>query len=161
MTKYDRRQITVRSHYWINVVMLCGNKGGSVGGRPPSSATSCSCILFELSGAHAGKRRCVTDLRSLFPPAVHHCQSHSTNQTQVSTLGLQQPAFLKINRSASAFRCTQTSCTAPLLLLCDPPPSFTGVRLVPHHLRCCSAASCCSPSSRDQLTCPVLVCQHR
>lgn len=75
-------------------------------------SSSCPRILFELSGAHAGHGRCLTDLHSLFPWAVYHCHSHGPNQTlPPRPLCLQQPAFLKINRSASALRCTQTPVT--------------------------------------------------
>lgn len=57
--------------------------------------TSCSRILFELSGAHAGQGRCLTDLHSLFPQAVYHCHNHSPNQPPLPASQPPAASFLK------------------------------------------------------------------
>lgn len=124
--------------------------GSSLPSPELAHCISCSCILFELSGAHAGQGRCLTDLRSLFPQAVYHC--HSPNEAPPFSLS----AFLKINRSASALDALRHGClcSGPLL-----PPSCSahlslGWNRAPCHLCCCSVASCCSPSSHRRLTGP-------
>lgn len=91
-------------------------------------------ILFELSGAHAGQGRCLSDLHSPFPRAVYHC--HSPNQT---------PPLSQLSSKIQQI-CLRRSCLWQHIA-----PSFsrrsspTWLSRAPHHLCCSSVASCCSP----------------
>lgn len=78
--------------------------------------------MLCFSRAHAGSGRCLTDLQSLFPPAVYHChnwiQTHPHRQPPVI---LQQPGSLKKNRPLWLSDTLEYCCArAPALIPCPP-----------------------------------------
>lgn len=131
---------------------------------PPTSwaGTSCSRILFELSGAHAAQGRCLTDLRSLFPQAVYHCHGHSPNQTlPPSASPTPSASFPKDYQICHSFQ-MHSNIAAHVTPHCSLFLSLPIFHLVMLLITCCfSLGSCCSLFSHHQLSGPLPVRHHR